>query len=814
MADDRSDDRNNQEPSLRILDAVFGDARYALRGMRRTPAFTAVALATLALAIGANTAIFSVVNRLLIRPLPYRDAERVVTIDATRRYEGTPRPGRVSWQIPAAERWQGSLHAFSGVTFYTGQVFQRSSRDGAELIDGATVAPSFFSTLDGPMAAGRPLAAADALAPSIVISTRLAHRLFGSAPAALGAHLDLNSQDYVVIGVAAPQWDMPAARTDVWESAAFARVHNPQCCGVQLLGRLRPGVTIDQARADVAATGRALAAADSKTFGRVTTDVTTLRLKQLGDGRAALLLLWAAVGLILLVACANIVNLLVARNVSRAREIAIRRALGASRSRLIVQGMIESALLAAGGVAGGLVIAQAAAAALARVDPDALPMLGDVRLDPLVLAFACALGAAATLATGILPAIQAAKTPPPRTTTNTPAPRHRRLQQLLCVAQLAAAVVLLVAATLLGRSLVGLLDTDLGVAPDHVVTASINTAFGRPHTAEEVARTMQQVVDRVRQLPGVVSAGAGTSLPPDTSRLMMSLKRKADDVDYVASAVSCTPGYFQALGIRLLKGRWFTEADDAQHPPVLVVSATTARHLFGRDDPIGQTFGIPKFRYKLASGDDATVIGVVSDVKYSGIDQTAGDQVYWSLAQAPWLSNFLTIRTSGDGNVAAELRHAVAAVDPTVAVSSIKPLDGIIASATAPARFRTTLVAAFALIGLAIAAIGLYGIVAYSVSQRTAEIGIRMALGARTGDVMSIVFRESLAIAAAGVAIGLPAAYATSRAFAALLFGVKATDGLTYAAAAVGLMAVAVAASSAPARRAARVDPIVALRAE
>jgi putative ABC transport system permease protein len=384
----------------------------------------------------------------------------------------------------------------------------------------------------------------------------------------------------------------------------------------------------------------------------------------------------------------------------------------------------------------------------------------------------------------------------------------------LCAAQLGAAVVLLVAATLLGRSLAGLLDTDLGVIPEHVLTASVNSAFGRPHTAEEIAATMLTVVDRVQQIPGVRAAGAGTSLPPATSRIMMSLRRKGDEVDYVATAVSCSPGYFQALGIRLLKGRFFTAADDARHAPAIIVSATTARHLFGSADPIGETFSVPKFQYRLFTGTEATVVGIVSDVKYSGIDATAGDQVYWSMAQAPWLSTFLTIRTAGDIDIASELRHVVASVDPTVAVSSIRSLDGIVATATAPARFRTILIWAFALVALAIASIGLYGIVAYSVSQRTAEIGVRVALGAKRRDVMALVIREGLAIATAGVAAGLPAAYAASRTFAALLFGVTATDVFTYVASAATLIVVAIAASYAPARRAARVDPIVALRAE
>jgi putative ABC transport system permease protein len=401
-----------------------------------------------------------------------------------------------------------------------------------------------------------------------------------------------------------------------------------------------------------------------------------------------------------------------------------------------------------------------------------------------------------------------------RITTNTPTRERRRLQTILCAVQVAAAVVLLVSATLMGRSFVDLLRTDLGVVPDHVTTASLNVAFGRPHSAEEIAATTGRIIDRVAQLPGVGAAGAATSLPPDSSRLMMSLKRKSDDVDYAASAVSCTPGYFHALGIRLLKGRFFTDADGPQHPPVFIVSAATARRLFGDADPIGQTMDVPNFRYRLTSAGVATVVGVVADVKYAGMDASAGDQVYFPLLQAPWLSNFLTVRTEADVNVGPALRQIVAGVDATVSISDIRPLDGIIATATAPARFRTVLVSSFALIGVSIAAIGLYGILAYSVSQRTSEIGIRIALGASREAVLSLVLRDAIGIAAAGLLPGLTAAYAASRTFAALLYGVAPGDPFTYALASAGLLVVALLASYGPARRALSVDPIAALKAE
>ncbi len=785
-----------------------------MRGLRRTPGFTAVALAILILAIGANTVIFSLVDQLLVRPLPYRDADRLVVLEAMRDVEGAPRPVRAAFQLDAAQRWQEALHVFEETAFFSDASLQLTTREGSEIVSGALVSPAFFSTVGGPMATGRPIGPADALSPAVVISDRLARRLFNGSSQAIGGQLVINSSTFVVVGVAGPEWDVPSWKTDVWESAAFARTLNPQCCGVQLLGRLKAGATIAQASADVRETVRALATVDTRSFGRLHPMVTSLRNQQLGDSRSALLLLWAAAAVVLIVACANLLNLLVSRNLARAREITIRQALGASRGRLVLQGLIESGLLAAGGVAGGLLVARVSTATLTRVDPETLPRLHDVHVDLPVLGFAVSLGVATTLTTGILPSLHSPNALPLRTISNLLTRRRRRLQQLLCIGQLGAAVVLLVSATLLGRSLVNLIVTDLGVMPHDVMTASVNVALGRPHSAAEVATTMQRVVERVQQVPGVRAVGAGTSLPPDTSRIRMSLKRKAGDVDYVASAVACTPGYFQALGIRLVKGRFFTASDDPQHPPVIIVSAETARHLFGDVDPLGQTLGVPKMPYSLMTGNNATVVGVVDAVKYSGMDAAPGDQVYWSLAQAPWLSTFLTIRTGGAVNLASTLRNIVASVDPTIAVSAVRPLDSIIAAATTPARFRTFLIGAFAGLGLVIAAVGLYGMVAYSVSQRTAELGVRVALGAATCDVMALVVGEGVAIGLAGVAVGLPAAYVASRSFHALLFGVASTDKLTYVISAAALLLTAVAASYAPARRAARVDPIMALRAE
>ena len=792
----------------------LADIRYVLRGLRRTPAFTTIAVATLAIAIGANTAIFSVVDALLVRPMPYRDAGRLVTVDATRSYEGTPRQIDASFTLESAQRWEGALHAFEDIGFYADAEFQLTTREGTEMIDGARVSPSFFSTLGGAIVAGRPLSPADAFTPSVVVSSRLAQRLFNGAHEALGAHLVLNALDYVVIGVAGPEWTMPSSKTDVWQSAAFEHQINPRCCYVQVLGRLRPHVGLMEASSDVRAAVQALESIDPQGFGRLHASATALRDRQLGDARSALSVLWAAVAVVLAVACANVLNLLVARNVARTRETAIRRALGASQARLIAQAIAEASLLAAGGVAGGLFIARVAIRLLTRVDPSTFPQLQNIRIDGAVLAFAVGLGCVTALVIGVFPAYGMASAAQLRTSTNAPTRRQRRLQQLLCVGQLSAAVVLLVSATLLGRSFVDLISTDLGVVPEHVTTATVDLGIGRSHSGQEIAATMQRVVEQVEGLPGVRAVGVGTSLPPDMRRLTMTLKRKSDEVDYRASAVSCTPGYLRALGVRLVQGRLFTEADDARHPPVMIVSAATARHLFGDETPLGQTMTIPKFRYQLATGTEATIVGVIADVKYEGLDVAAGDQVYMPLAQMPWLATFLAVRTDNDATIVPAVRRIVASVDPAIAVSSVTSLDDRISAAAAPARFRTALSATFAVIGLVIASLGLYGLVSYSVSQRTSEIGVRVALGADWQSIVTLVMREGITMAAAGALIGMPAAYAVSRSFAGLLYGVTPTDVFTYVATTMTLIGVALVASYVPASRAASVDPVVTLRSE
>ena len=383
----------------------------------------------------------------------------------------------------------------------------------------------------------------------------------------------------------------------------------------------------------------------------------------------------------------------------------------------------------------------------------------------------------------------------------------------MCVVQVGLAMTLVIGATLLARSLVRLLHTDLGVSTDHVVTASLTMGFGgRPADAQAIART-ERIVDAIAARPGVRAAGAGTSLPPNASRFRITLKRQGDAVDYAASAVPATPGYFSALQMRLLKGRFFTDADDDAHPQVMIMSEETARRFFGDGDPIGRTMTLPRLQNGRTSSSEMTLVGVIANVKYSGLAAPPDDAVYRPLRQQAAPAPFLVVRTSGDPSAfAATLRREIAAVDPAIVVSQVATADQLIADAAAQPQFRTVLFTTFAALGLVIAAVGLYSVVAYTVAQRTKEIAIRVALGATSRDVLGMVVGEGMRVAIVGIVGGVAAGLALSRALASLLYGIEPNDPLSFVAAPAGLLLLTLAASYVPARRAVAVDPIRALR--
>jgi putative ABC transport system permease protein len=798
---------------------VSRDVRYAARVLRATPGFTAVAVLTLALGVGATSAIFSVVYGVLLRPLPYRDAARLVLVRREQVMNGLhlPRPER--FFLPAdITTWQRGLRSLESTALYALENEALSRGSGSELVSSAVVSASFFSTVDGPIAEGRPLGPADDLAKVIVISERLRHRLFGPEGDVVGRAVTLSSRVYTIVGVAGPAFQLPSPHTDVWIPAGLARSLDRRCCDFQMIGRLNPAATAVQAAEEAAA----LAATPTSSSGAPTdlrATVVGLRDQIVASVRPALLILFASASLVLFAACANVTNLIFARHAARWRDTAVRRALGASSGRLLGQRLAESGLLALAGTVIGIAMAQAVVLAMTRLGPAELPRLSAVHVDAPVLLFSMALAAVATLFTAALPALPSVEVAGALKAggayTTTLAAGGRRIRRALCVTELAVSLVLLVAAGLLGRSLVRLMHTDLGVATDHVVTASMNLTFDHRPTDAQTRERIARVLERVQALPGVEVAGVTTSVPPNTSRMMLSLRREGDTVEYAASAVIATPGFFHALRLRLVTGRLFTADDDLNRPAVMIMSVDTAKRFFGNGNPIGRTMSLPVLRDGKTTGAAMTLVGVVADVHYSGVASAPDDQVYRPFAQQSWVAPFLVARTTGDPErLLPAIRRAIGTVDPAIVVSDVRTLDSMLSDATAQPRLRTLLLAAIAGMALLIAAVGVAGVMAQSVSQRTREIGIRMALGAQARDVGGMMLREGLSLAAAGVVCGVPAAWLASRLLRGLLYGVAPTDTTSFALACAGLVVVTAAAVYLPARRAARIDPLIALRSE
>ncbi len=800
------------------LDHAWRDLRHAIRALSRTPGFTAVAALTLALGIGANSAMFSIVYGILLRPLPYQDTNRLVLIQREQDLAGTHRPVPAPFFAQAEiDAWRQRLQSFESTALYSSDAAALALETGTEVLDTSVVSAAFFPTLVGPIIAGRPLGPADDLAPSVVISERLSQRLFGGSDSAVGQPITLSSRTYTVVGVADARFQFPSARTDVWMPAGYMRL-NPRCCSFRMLGRLKANVPIAQAGAEAAAAAKALAGSAQGRPSEMRATVMSLHDQLVGAVRPALLILFAAVGLVLLVACANVVNLLLARQMARARELAIQWALGASRGRLLEQSLIESALIAIGGAAAGILLAIGCVRVLRTLNPPGVPRLDAIRVDVPVLLFSLALAGIVAVATGLLPALQSTKAADglkAGAVSVTTSQSRLRVRRALCAAELAVSLVLLVGASLLGRSLVRLMHTDLGVTSDHVVTASMTLAFGGRPTDAQTLERVERVIERIRSLPGVRAVGAGTALPPNASRLTLTLRRAGEAVDYRAAGVAVTPGYFQVLGMRLVRGRLFTDDDDMNHPPVMIMSVDTAKRFFGDGDPIGRTMSLPVIRNGKSGREDMTLVGTIANVKYSGLDAAADDAVYRPFRQQPWVAPYLVARTTGEpASLVPTLRREMAILDRGIVLADVRPLDSIISNAAAQPRFRSVLLGSIAGLALVMAIVGLYGVIAYSVSQRTREIGIRMALGAHRDDILGMVLCEGLVLAGFGILGGLLAAYAATRVLSGLLYGVAATDSASFGFAAAGLLVVALVASYVPARRAMKVDPLVALRIE
>ena len=803
-------------------EVMLQDLRYALRALTKSPGFTAVAILTLTLGIGANTAIFTVVNSLLLTPLPYRQPERLAILwesqSAHPRGTNVVSPANyLDWKDRATTFSDLAALTWSNLTF-TGEL--------PELVQGRAVTPNFFELLGVAPERGRVFTADEARPGGprvILLSDGLWRRRFGGDPAIVGRAVPIAGGSATVLAVMPPTLrPMPWGDEEYWEPfrlSAGDRVRGGRYAMV--VGRLRAGATYDRAHAELSGIAHALEQEYPGFNTGWTVNLVSLTDQVVGSARTTLLVLTGAVALVLLIACANVANLLLGRAVGRQREIAVRTALGASRWRVARQVLVESVLLSlAGGVAGAL-LAVWGVGLLVAARPSDVPRLAEVGVDARVLAATIAVSLLVGLACGLPSALGDAT----RTVASvlrsasiraTAARATLRFRGGLVVGQVSLALVLLAGAGLLVRSLQKLESVDPGFDPAHLLTVSLDLPAGTYSDPARQAGFYSQLLERVRGLPGVDAAGAVNLLPltgqnSATGFSIVGRPAPAPGQGPVADIRVADLDYFHAMRIPLRRGRTPTEADRPGSPPVIVVNETLARLIWPGEDPIGQRVKVNW----IESSPEAAVIGVVGDVHGAGLDGDIRPTIYYPQAQRPSGSMWLVIRHAGEpATLTTAVRAAVREIDRNLPVPTGLTMYARLVRSMSDRRYPMLLLSLFAALAVLLSAVGLYGVLAYAVSQRTAEIGIRMALGAQVRDVVRLVVTQGLRVVALGVAIGLGGAVATTRVLRSLLYGVAATDPPTLLAVALGLLGVAALAAYLPVRRATKVDPMMALRYE
>jgi putative ABC transport system permease protein len=808
------------------MSGLAQDVRYALRSLRRRPLLVVVAVAVLAIGIGASTAVFSVVDAVLLRPLPFADAGRLVVAWQRSPDHSVP---FIEVSYPDYLDWRQQARTFESMaiipTVNSGFVLE-----GEEplQVQGRLVSGNFFDVLGARAGLGRPLRPDDDRVGAdrvVVLGHGLWQRRFGADRAVVGRKIVVDGTPMEVVGVMPPEFRYPP-KAEMWTPVVPAipeAVASRGVCWAIVVGRLVPGARLAQAQAEL----DGIVARLAKAFPDAAADaavVTPLTDEFFGPARPALLVLLAAVLLVMLVACANVSALLLARAADRQREIAVRLALGASRGRLVRQLLCESALIALASVAGGLVLAKWGLAALIALVPTDVPRLQDAAIDLRVLAFATALAAAAALLSSLAPALVASR---PSLTdalesgarTAGPGSAQRRLQGLLVGTEAAVALVLLAGAGLMAQTFQNLRRADLGYDPRHVLALEVVAPRGKYEKPAEWRSLYQRLVERTERLPGV-EASAGVFLRPLWGQMgndwLFTVEGQSDADSRRNPHVNLeavTPGYFGTMRTPLLRGRDFTDRDAEGAPGVAIVSNDFARRYWPGQDPIGKRLKtpLPESPYHLTW---LTVVGVAADARYREIQSSRLD-LYLSYLQSPYGPRHMVVRTTGDPlAVAPSVRAAVHDADRELLAEDVTSMETVVAAALGGPRFGMQLLSAFALAALALAALGTYGVMAFLVGRRTREIGVRMALGARAADVTVLILRQGLRPVMAGLAVGLGASLLLGRALGALLYGVAPHDPATMATAAVALAGVAAAACFLPAHRAARLDPAAALRRE
>jgi len=809
------------------MKTLLDDLRYARRGFVKNPGFTALILATLALGIGAVIAIFSIANGVLLRPLPFRDPDRLVRIGHVRPDTVVARPTFSPQDVEDLKVAHPGLASVSAWTYFPG--LSNASLTGAgepERLPAAAVDGAFFETLGMPAAEGRLLTPdddRDGKNHVAVLSSSLWKRRFNGDRSIIGRPLVLDGTPFEVVGVMPPGFEFPAAEVDVWMPLSNlgedSTPHKREIRWLDVVGRLAPGAALPQAKAGIEALYVRLARQypDSNT-GFEHALVVPLTTALTGDVRKPIALLLGAVSLVLLIGCVNVANLLLARASVRRREIGIRAALGAGHGRLIRQLLTESLLLSVTGGLLGLLLARWGIDGLMAFSGGHVPRASAIRMDSGIVLFALFLSVATGVAFGLLPALSAARGSL-RGALESSGGRGGSdsrgaltLRRGLVVGEITLAVALLVGAGLLLRSFWRLTHADPGLRAESVLTLSVVVPSDL-YNAEKDGPYRAQMLAALRALPGVVAAGFSKTLPlhGGGEPYPVGVEGRPDLAEYKApgGAIIVSPGYFAALGIPILRGRDFTDSDLETGKEVMLVNRALAHALWGDAEPIGKGLIFGKSKERLE------VIGVVGDVRQEGLGQTPFATMYVPMSIFPRGSLKFYLRTHGDPRaLAASARAAIHRLDPDQAISGMRPLTEVVAETVAGPRFLTVLVGAFGAAALLLAAIGVYGVISFSVARRTREIGVRIALGADRAAVRRLVIREGMALAGTGLALGLVAALALSRVLSSLLFETRTHDPLTLAAVAGLLLLVALLACAIPARRAANLDPQEALRTE
>src|SRR5215510_9750641 len=801
---------------------IFKDIRYGIRSLARHPSFTAVGLITLALGIGANTAIFSVVNAVLLRPLPYDDPERIVWL-----WDTQPQLATAPTSLPDFLGWKDQNRSFDHLAaFQSGNMFIDAG-DGTTDTPVGLVTPELFSVFHVSPILGRTFTNEETLPGRFrvaVLSHSMWQSRFGSDPNVTSRTIQLNGATYGIIGVLPPGFSYPD-RAELWRPLPIDPAKlDPGPHYLNVVGRLKPGVTLSQAQADMSIIAARLSQQYKEKNAGHGVKLELLTKVIVGDIGLALYILLGAVGFVLLIACANLANLMLARVGARQKEIALRTALGASRLRIVRQLLIESVILALGGGVVALLLAFWAVSWVVSLSADTIPRAHEISIDPRVAGFTLLVSVLTGVLFGLAPALQVSRpdlTDALKESGRTTAGfRRNRLRSALIVSEVALSLVLLAGAGLMIRSFAKLNEVDPGFKPGEVLTLGVAFLPTKYPQDEQVAQTFLQILERAANAPGILSAGAISDLPATGSNISDSFTIEgrppiAKEAEPSTEYHIVTPRYFESMGIPLLSGRDFAQTDTRQSPNVVVINDVFARRHFAGENPLGH-----RLKFQGQERDPLLIVGVVGNVRNIALDVQTTPEAYVPFLQDPLFTNYqrsmtIVARSKSDvGAIAGTLRAALTSVDKNLPVYRLKPMTEHLRDSLSRRRFNLILLSIFSCVALALAAIGIYGVISYGVTQRTHEMGIRMALGAKPRDVLKLVVRQAMVLVLGGVGMGLLASWGLTRLMKGLLFSISVTDPMTFAAIAVLMTFIALLACVIPARRATKVDPLVALRYE